>query len=161
MPITVSFVPGRKKNQRTPVIGGHRFTKDRSRNGNTYYKCTQFRDGCRARITLNVEGNLVSPPPSHSHSAPVAETHVHTVKQNLKRKAVESDLPTKYLVAEAVGGLNFETRAKLNCDLNAMHKMARYSRAAAQQHPTNPTTLEDLALPAPYITATSGEPPLL
>ena len=39
--------------------------------------------------------------------------------------------------------------------------MARYSRAAAQQHPTNPTTLEDLALPAPYITATSGEPLLL
>ena len=42
-----------------------------------------------------------------------------------------------------------------------MHKMARYSRAAAQQHPTNPTTLEDLVLPSPYITATSGEPLLL
>ena len=83
------------------------------------------------------------------------------VKQGLKRKAAESDLPTKYLVAEAVGGLDFESRAKLNCGLNAMHKMARLSRAAAQQHPTNPTTLEDLVLPGPYVTATSGEPLLL
>ena len=83
------------------------------------------------------------------------------VKQGLKRKAAESHVPTKYLVAEAVGGLNFETRAKLNCDLDSLHKMVRYSRAAAQQHPTNPTTLEDLVLPAPYITATSGEPLLL
>ena len=50
MPTTVTFFPGRKKNQRNPVIDWHRFTKDRSRNGNTYYKCTLFKDGCRARI---------------------------------------------------------------------------------------------------------------
>ena len=84
---------------------------------------------------------------------------MHTVKQNLKRKVAESDLPTKYLVAEPVGGL--ETRAMLNCDLNAMHKIARYSRAAAQQLPTNLPLLEYLVLAAPYITATSGEPLLL
>ena len=60
MPTTVTFVPGRKKNQRNPVIDGHRFTKDRSRNGNTYYKCTLFKDGCRARITLNEDDSLVT-----------------------------------------------------------------------------------------------------
>ena len=63
------FVPGRKKNQRNPVVDGYRFTKGRSRNtyykctllqvyplqgwmqSNTYYKCTLFKDGCRARNT--------------------------------------------------------------------------------------------------------------
>ena len=45
-----SYFPGRKKNQRNPVVDEQRFTKDRSRNGNTYYKCTLFKDGCRARI---------------------------------------------------------------------------------------------------------------
>ena len=69
------------------------------------------------------DDNLASPSPSHSHPAPVAETHVHMVKQGLKRKAAESDVPTKYLVAEAVGRLNFETRAKLNCGLDSLHKM--------------------------------------
>ena len=95
MPTTVAFLPGRKKNQRNPVIFGHRFTKDLSRNGNTYYKCTLCKDGCRERITLNEDHSLVSPDPlpSHSHPAPVAVTHVHTVKQNLRRKAAESDLP--------------------------------------------------------------------
>ena len=160
MPTTVTFVPGLKKDQRNPVIDGHRFTKYRSRNGNTYYKCSLFKEGCRARITLNEDDSLVSPPPSiHSHPASVAETHVHMVKQNLKRKVAESDLPTKYLVAKHVGGL--EIRAMLNYDLNAMHKIAGCSRAAAQQLPTNPTMLEYLVLAAPYITATSGEPPLL
>ena len=84
MPTTVTFVPGLKKDQRNPVIDGHRFTKYRSRNGNTYYKCSLFKEGCRARITLNEDDSLVSPPPSHSHPAPVAETHVHMVKQGLK-----------------------------------------------------------------------------
>ena len=151
------------KNQRNPVIDEHRLIKfkNRSRNGKIYYMFILIKDGYRAQITLNEDDSLLSPPPSHSHPALAIETHVHTMKQNLKRKVAESDLPTIYLVTKAVGGLSFETRAKLNCDLNAMHKMARYSRAAVQQHPTNPTTLEDLVLPAPYITATSGEPLLL
>ena len=53
MPTTVTFVPGRKKNQRNPVIDGHRFTKDRSRNGNTYYKCTLFTSSRASREPFN------------------------------------------------------------------------------------------------------------
>ena len=45
----------------------------------------------------------------------------------MKRKAATSDLPTKYLVAEATGRLNEETRQKLNCYLNALYKMTRSS----------------------------------
>ena len=37
----------------SPVIDGHHFTKDRSRNGNTYYKCTPLKNGCTEQITLN------------------------------------------------------------------------------------------------------------
>ena len=72
-----------------------------------------------------------------------------------------SFLPTKYLVAEAVGSLGQGSRSKLNCNLKSLHKMARFVRAASNHHPANPTSLEDLVLPNPYITATSGEPLLL
>ena len=47
-------------------------------------------------------------------------------------EAAESDPLTKYPVAKGVGGRIFKTKAKLNCNLNAMLKIAQY-RAAAQQ----------------------------
>jgi hypothetical protein len=125
---TVRFVPRRKNNQLNPVVDGHRLTKCRTRNGSTYYECTLFKDGCKVRITLDEKNNLASTPPTHSHESQVAEIQVHKVKKNLKRKALESDLLTKNLVGEAVGGLDYESRAKLNYGLNAMHKMARLSR---------------------------------
>lgn len=158
---TVTLIPGRKKNQFNAVLEGYRFCKDGKKNGNTYFRCTAYPTGCRARITINENNELVSPTPVHNHETQVAETHVHVVKQDLKRKAATSDLPTKYLVAEAAGRLDEETRQKLNCDLNAMYKMARSSRAAANTHPANPTSLENLSLPAPYTTSSSGEPMLL
>ena len=71
------------------------------------------------------------------------------------------DLPTKYLVAEAAGRLNEETQQKLNCGLNAMYKMARSSRAAANTHPSNPTCLETLSIPGSYLTTSSGDSLLL
>ena len=36
-------------------------------------------------------------------------------------------------------------------------RMARRGRQAANRHPSNPKTLEDLILPPSYITANSGE----
>ena len=132
-------------------------TAKKKKNGNTYYRCTLFSTGCKARITLNENNDLVSPTPDHKHESQVAETHVHVVKQDLKRKAATSELPTKYLVAEATGRLNEETRQKLNCDLNALYKMTGSSRAAANTHPSNPTSLENLSIPGSYLTTTSGD----
>ena len=158
---TVTLVPGRKKNQFNAVLHGFRFCKNKKKNGNTYYRCTFFSSGCKARITLDENNDLVSSTPDHNHESQVAETHVHVVKQDLKRKAATSDLPTKYLVAEATGRLNEETRQKLNCDLNALYKMTRSSRAAANTHPANPTSLENLSIPGSYLTSTSGDSLLL
>ena len=108
---TVTFVPGRKKNQFNAVLDGFRFCKNKKKNGNTYwgqlaiflhdlfccwtpppprptyYRCTFFSSGCKARITLNENNDLVSPTPDHNHESQVAETHVHVVKQDLKSPA--------------------------------------------------------------------------
>ncbi len=95
MSTVVTFVPGREKNQTNPLLDGHLFTKDRSRNGNTYYKCTLFKNGCKARITLNDQNALVSLSPTHNHEVQHAEIQVQIVKQELKCRAATSDLPTK------------------------------------------------------------------
>ena len=65
--ITVTFVPGRKRNHINVVIDGYRFTKDRYRNKNTFFKCTCFHRGCKARIKVDENYNLISPIPSHNH----------------------------------------------------------------------------------------------
>ena len=50
--------------------------------------------GCKARITLNENNDLISPTPDQNHESKVAKTHVQVVKQDFKRKAATSDLPT-------------------------------------------------------------------
>ena len=93
---TVTLVPGRKKNQFNAILDGFRFCKDKTKNGNTYYRCSFFSTGCKARITLNENNDLVSPTPDHNHESQVAGTHVHVVKRDLRRKAATSDLLTQY-----------------------------------------------------------------
>jgi hypothetical protein len=72
----IIVVSRRKKNQFNPVVDGPRFNKDRLRNDNTYYKYTLFINGCKSRITLDENNNLVSAFVSRSHEPPIAETKV-------------------------------------------------------------------------------------
>ena len=75
-----------------------------------------------------------------------AEITVHRAKVQLKSRAATSDMTTKRIVAQTVSGLDFESRAKLACQLNCLGKMARSSKTAANRHPPNPTSLENLVL---------------
>ena len=54
----------------------------------------------------------------------------YVAKQNLKRRAAETDLPTKYLAAEAVSGIGFEARSKLGCQISGLARMARIQQHA-------------------------------
>ena len=62
---------------------------------------------CPARLTLH-DNTTVTKVAEHPHpaSATPAENCVHVAKQTMKRKAGETDLPTKHLVADAVGPLS-------------------------------------------------------
>ena len=95
MAANLQFVPGRKKDTENPILNGFRYVLDKRRDDTFYWKCSDFRNGCRARITTT-DKQLTSPIPSHSHEVQNAETTVHKAKQNLKRKAADGDQPTKY-----------------------------------------------------------------
>ena len=157
----LTFVPGRRKGTVNAILNGDRFMVDRKRDDRTYMKCVLHAKGCKARITV-VNHELISAVPTHpSHDTQYSETHVHVAKQTLKKRAAQTDLPTKHIVAESVGGMNFETRSKLNCQLQALGKMSRSSRHASHNYPSNPRTLEDLILPPDYLHTSSGETLLL
>ena len=59
-----------------------------------------------------------------------SELTVYIAKQNLKRKAVDGDQPTKYLTSEAVSGTGLKARAKLGYQLSAHNRMLQRSRRA-------------------------------
>jgi hypothetical protein len=161
MATNLQFVPARTKGHENPVLNGYRFFKDRIRDDKTYWKCCLHKThGCKARIQT-IDKQLTSPVPEHNHDVQHAETIVHNAKQSLKRRAAESDLPTKFLASQATSGLTLEPLAKMGCHISSLARMARRSRQASSRHPTNPRSLEDLILPPSYITSNAGESLLL
>ena len=151
MATNLIFVSGKKKNTENPILDGCRFVLDRKRNDSSYWKCALFRGGCRARMTT-VDKQLTSPVPVHTnHDVEQAYSTVYQRKEELKRKAVDTDLPTKRLVADAVSGISFEARGKMNCHISSLARMARRTRQAADKHPCNPRDLEHLCIPGDYV----------
>ena len=55
-------------------------------------------------------------------------------------------MPTKEIVADSLGTLDFEGMANLNCQINALSKMSRLSRQKANRNPPVPTSLKNLAI---------------
>ena len=155
---TVTFVPG-KRGALNAVVDGYRYTKNRTYKENVYYRCVE-QSTCSARITLT-DGVLSSPLPDHSHPSQEAAIAVLGMKNHIKKRSAETDMPTKEIVADSLGTLDFEGMANLDCQINALSKMSRLSRQKANRNPPVPTSLENLAIPPSYMTNNQGENMLL
>ena len=71
-----------------------------------------------------MDKQLTSPVPDHSQDVQHSEIAVLVAKQNLKRRAVEVDLPTKYLAAVYVSGMGLVlTFARSEWNLHDSTKM--------------------------------------
>ena len=80
----------------------------------------------------------------------------------MKRKAAKSDLPSKYLAAEAVSGMGFEARSKLGCQIVRYPAFpvcldGKYNLLLDSRHPLNPCDLENLTMPEPYALSADNE----
>jgi hypothetical protein len=127
----VTFILG-KRGALNAVVDGYRYTKNRSYKENVYYRFVE-QSTCSARITLT-DGVLSSPLPEHSHSSQEAAIAVLEVKNNIKNRSAETDMPTKEIVADSLGALDFEGVANLNCQINALSKMSRLSKQNANRN---------------------------
>ena len=98
--------------------------------------CNVWVTGCSTVRSVSwfntVDKQLTSPVPVHTnHDVEQAFSAVYQQKEELKRKAVETDLPTKRLAADAVSGISFEARGKINYHMSSLARMARRTRQAA------------------------------
>ena len=86
-----------------------------------------------------------------------AQSTVYMAKQSTTKRAVETDLPTKRLAADAVSGFGYEARAKLGCHPSSLSRMTRRKRQAADKYPCNPRDLEHLPISPEYILSHNTE----
>ena len=105
------------------VVDGYRYTKNRTCKEIVYYCCVE-QSTCSIPIT-QTDGVLFSPSPDHSHPSLGAAIAVFGMKNHIKKRSAETDMPTKEIVADSLGTLDFEGMAKLNCQINALSKMSR------------------------------------
>ena len=126
---SVNFVPGRTATTRNLVYEGYRFCLDRRSGIRSYWKCV-FKSsfGCTGRVIL-INNETVVRSSDHCHLPTPALNSVDVVKQKLKACAQTFVLPTKHLVANAVGPLTSEALMKVNCNQRSLGKLARSARA--------------------------------
>ena len=160
----LSFVPGKNKGSSNAILAGHRYCLDRNRGEKEYWKCTYFKDGCRARIQTEGRQLMTLTAPSHSHDIQHSEILVHVTKQNLKRKAVESDTYPRDVVldsTESTDHLRNKEIAKMGCKISSLASMVRKARAAVRDYPSSLTTLQDLSDAPKFLQTYIGGPLLL
>ncbi|CAB4062595.1 unnamed protein product [Lepeophtheirus salmonis] len=88
----------------------HRYSKEKQKNQKSYWKCTLYRQGSRARFFL--VGDIPINDHIHSHGEQQAELEVHRWKKPLKEKSISTHMTTKILQATAVAGLNLGNKFK-------------------------------------------------
>ena len=154
---SVNFVPGRTATTRNLVYEGYRLCLDRRSGIRSYWKCV-FKSSLRfsGRVIL-INNETVVRSCAHCHLPTPALNSVHVMKQKLKACAQTSVLPTKHLVANAVGPFTSEALMKVNCNQHSLGKLARSARAQVENHPVNPKSLSELVLPPDYIKFTKGD----
>ena len=143
----LTFVPGKCRGKTNAILAGHRYITDRKREEREYWKCSLWKDGCKARIITDQRRLATATAPSHTHDIQHSEIAVHVAKQTLKRKAVESEATTRDVVASSTGDLREEEIAKLGCKVSSLHRMARKARSSLRDYPSNPANLEELSIP--------------
>ena len=157
MSTSIEFITG-KRGKENVIADEFRYFLDKRRTiatgvVNSYWRCVT--PGCSGRLVLH--DDAISNSPSHNHGEQRAEITVYRAKKLLKQRAATSDMNTKHIVASAVADLDFECSAKLGCWTNCLENMVRSARHAANRHPTNPTSLETLAIPPSSLQSTAGD----
>ena len=144
----LSFVPRKKRGSSNAVLAGHRYCLDRKRGEKEYWKCTCFKDGCRARIITEGRQLMTLTAPFHTARS-WCTSQSRTLR--LKRKAVESDASTRHVVLDSTDHLRDEEIAKMGYKPSSLSRMVRKARAAVRDYPSSPTSLEELSIPPHYL----------
>ena len=128
---TITFISGRTSGPRNVIHDGYRFCLDKKRDDKTYWRCTD--KTYSGRLNLMNDTAVTNSKP-HPHPLTPAANSVYTAKQNMKRKASDTDLPTKHLITDVIGPLSFKAMTKPKNQRESLAQMASTARAPDKGH---------------------------
>ena len=138
-----------KRNALNVIFNGFRHCKDGKHKESSYFRCVNQVPKCSGRLTL--VGDQVTKYTPHSCQPEPSQQAVHIIRDNIKNTVATTSTGTKKAVAIHLRGyIDEEVRQELppNYVLTAQ---ARRHRKKTNNHPTNPTSLENLTVPAEFL----------
>lgn len=139
---------------------GHRYLKERTYNGKTYWKCTNYDSmNCRARVHSNGE-SVIKRIGEHNHAADAASLNATKLVNEMKNRAVNSQDSGHQIITGASVGLSNATAAKLP-QISSIKRTLRRVRQGENHALPNPLSRIDLEIPAEFSITETGEEFLL
>ena len=116
MSIRFRVIQGRRgKNIATE--DGHIYGPNRRYKNSAYYLCPQQKQGCKAKLTLNLETQkIVKLKNDHNHDIDVVDLAVREVRHKLLEAATSATEAPKRIVTSAIDGLSQEVLQNLPSD---------------------------------------------
>ena len=118
MSITFRFIQGRRS-KNIATEDGHIHGPNRRYKDSAYFHCLNQKQGCKARLTLNLETEvIVKINNEHNHDVDVVDLAVREVRHKLKQAATSSSEAPKQIVANVVNSLGHEVLQNLPSDVD-------------------------------------------
>ena len=138
-----------KRNALNVIFNGFRHCKDGKHKESSYFRCVNQVPKCSGRLTL-VSDQVTKYTP-HSCQPEPSKLAVHIIRDTIKNTVATTSTGTKKAVAIHLRGyIDEEVRQELPPN-HVLAAQARRHRKKTNNHPTNPTGLENLTVPAEFL----------
>ena len=136
----------------------YHFLKNKTGNGKTYWACTERRSGsgCRVKIILDDNDNLIQQTGEHEHIPNPEKTAVKKIRASMERDAQVSNATTNNIIAANIAGAPEGVLAKVG-KIQTVRRAVRRQRAAVMGYPEIPEGIL-FDIPEPFNRSSTGEP---
>ena len=149
-----------EKNKDLLVYNGFIFRKERISVNKAIWRCIEHsKAGCRGRCHTE-DGEVIMHNDEHNHVPDAAKLSARRIIQNVKDKAVNTQLSTNNIIAQSSIGVSQATAVQLPSTSSIARTIQR-KRQTTSQAPSIPSNLAELIIPDLYSKTKTGEDFLL
>lgn len=138
------------------IFKNHSYTRERTHQVNTYWKCTQyFKTQCLARCHT-VDDVVVYEFENHNHESDTIPIASREIVLNIKKEAETTMNSTSQIIANSVRTISPLVSSSLP-PLQCIKRTIQRKRRNQNQAPPNPSNLSELVIPEPYTRTFNNE----
>lgn len=147
------------KGKKSLIVDGFQFYKDNELNEKIYWRCSEFKNKCKARVHT-IAGSIVLNLAEHNHAANAAKVHAKHIMTEIKTQALQSVESPHKIVSEVLSHVPLEVVANVP-KLDNLKRNVRRQRQSKEDFPDNPSARNEFEIPIKYTNTTRNEEFLL